>query len=122
MVAEDVARANRSVFEDDRAAGRVFNVASGKSTTIAEFARMLAKAYGSDVAPETPSRFRPMDSRHMRGDASALCELGWSPTVPVEEGVKRYAEWIQGQGDVGEHFTRAEERLRELGIVREAKS
>ncbi len=120
--AADVARANRIVFEDDRAAGRVFNVASGKSTTIGDFARMLARAYGADLEPDTPNRFRPMDNRHMLGDASALRELGWEVREPVEECVKRYAEWIQSQGAVGEAFSRAEARLRDLGIVREVKA
>jgi dTDP-L-rhamnose 4-epimerase len=121
IFAEDVARANRLVFEDDRAAGRVFNVASGVSTTIADFARLLANAYGVEVEPETPSRFRAMDTRHMLGDASALRELGWRPQVSLEDGIRRYAAWIRSQGDVAEYFTQAEARLRELGIVRETK-
>lgn len=122
LVASDVARANRIVFEDPRAAGRVFNVASGVSTTVADFARLLARAYGRDVEPVCPGRFRPMDNRHMCGDASALRALGWECRTPLEEGVKAYAEWIQGQGAVDEYFSRAEERLRELGIVREVRS
>jgi dTDP-L-rhamnose 4-epimerase len=121
MVAPDVAIANRIVFEDPRANGRVFNVASGVSTTVADFARMLAKAYGVSIEPETPHRFRPMDCRHMLGDASALRELGWRPEVSLEEGIQRYADWIRSQGGVEEYFTVAEARLRELNIVREAK-
>jgi dTDP-L-rhamnose 4-epimerase len=122
LVADDVARACRIVLEDPRAAGRVFNVASGRSTSVADFARLLARAYGSDVEPVCPRRFRLMDNRHMLGDASALRALGWSIEVPLEEGVKRYVEWIRAQGAVGEYFSRAEARLRELGIVREARA
>jgi dTDP-L-rhamnose 4-epimerase len=122
LVAEDVARANRIVFEDPRAAGRVFNVASGVSTSIADFARMLARAYGVDVEPACPSRFRVMDNRHMLGDASALRALGWSARLPVEAGVERYVEWIRRQGELGDPFAEAETRLRQLGIVREARS
>jgi dTDP-L-rhamnose 4-epimerase len=122
LVAEDVARANRVVFEDPSAAGRVFNVASGLSTSIGDFARMLARAYGLDVEPACPNRFRVMDNRHMLGDASALRALGWSPRVPVETGVERYVEWIRRQGELGDPFAEAETRLRQLGIVREARA
>jgi dTDP-L-rhamnose 4-epimerase len=120
VFASDVARASRLVFEDARAAGRVFNVATGVSTGIADFARLLARAYGREIEPVCPGRFRAMDTRHMLGDATALRALGWEPRVPLEEGVRRYAEWIRTQGDVREVFSEVEARLRGLGIVREA--
>ena len=122
VFAADVARANRLVFEEPRAAGRVFNVATGVSTRIAEFARALARAYGRELEPSLPGRFRPMDSRHMLGDASALRALGWKPEVPLEEGLRRYAEWIRAQGDVSLYFTAVEAELRRAGIVREARA
>jgi dTDP-L-rhamnose 4-epimerase len=120
VFATDVARASRLVFEDARATGRVFNVATGVRTGIADFARLLARAYGREIEPECPGRFRALDTRHMLGDATALRALGWEPQVPLEEGVGRYAEWIRTQGDVREVFSEVEARLRALGIVREA--
>lgn len=118
---QDIARANRIVFEDPRADGRVFNVASGVATSIADFARALANAYGVSVEPSCPGRFRPMDCRDMLGDATRLRALGWKPEVDVAEGVRRYVAWIRTRGSVLEHFTRAEQRLKDLGIVREVK-
>lgn len=120
VFATDVARANRLVFEDARAAGRVLNVATGVRTGVADFARLLARAYGSELEPVCPGRFRAMDTRHMLGDATELRSLGWEPRVALEEGVRRYAEWIRTQGDVREVFREVEARLRRLGIVREA--
>ncbi len=119
VFAGDVARASRLVLEDPRAAGRVFNVATGVCSSIADFARLLARAYGREIEPVLPGRFRVMDTRHMLGDATALRSLGWEPAVPLEEGVRRYAEWIRTQGDVREVFSEVEARLRGLGIVRE---
>ena len=80
------------------------------------------EAYGIARRPECPGRFRPMDTRHMLGDARGLGALGWMPRVDVREGLRRYVAWIQTRGDVREQFTRAEERLRALGIVRETRS
>jgi dTDP-L-rhamnose 4-epimerase len=115
----DVARANRLAFEDPRAKGRAFNVSRGESVRICDFARMLARAYGSELEPVVPGRFRMMDMRHMLGDAASLRDLGWHPEVPVEVGVQRYADWIGSQGDVKLYFTEVEARLRRLGVVRE---
>ena len=120
VFASDVAAASRLAFEDARADGRALNVATGVSTGIADFARRLARAYGRDTEPVCPGRFRAADTRHMLGDASALRSLGWRPRVPLDEGVRRYADWIGTQGDVREVFSEVEARLRRLGIVREA--
>jgi dTDP-L-rhamnose 4-epimerase len=116
---EDVARANVLALEEPRADGRVFNVATGTGVAIADFATALAEAHGIPRRPECPGRFRPMDTRHMVGDASALRALGWAPTVSLADGLRRYVEWLRTRGDVREQFTHAEERLRALGIVRE---
>ena len=75
-----------------------------------------------EIEPSIPQRFRPMDNRHMLGDASALRDLGWSAQIPLKSGVEHYVQWIRSQGDVDEAFTRAEARLRELGIVREVRA
>ena len=58
----------------------------------------------------------------MLGDSSELRALGWAPQIDVGEGLRRYVAWMRTRGDVREHFTHAEERLRALGIVRETRS
>jgi dTDP-L-rhamnose 4-epimerase len=118
---EDVARANLAVLESDAANGRVFNVGTGTAVTIADFARLLARAYGSAVEPLIPGQFRPMDFRHLVADNRALRQLGWQPTVPLETGIQRYAEWILSLKRPAEYFTQAEAVLKRMRIVREAK-
>src|SRR6202167_459632 len=48
---DDVVDANVLVLEDDRAAGRVFNVGGGRPVTTSEFAEVVRKQYGSEQAP-----------------------------------------------------------------------
>jgi dTDP-L-rhamnose 4-epimerase len=116
----DVARANLVALEDDRANGQAFNVATGTSTTIGDFVRWLGEAYGIAAEPDCRGRFRPMDTRHMLGDASGLRALGWQPEVNVRDGLRRYVAWIRSRGNnIKEYFTQAEQRLRDAGIVRE---
>lgn len=117
----DVARANVAVLENPAADYEVFNVGTGLGTPVLEFARHLARAYDVEIAPETPGEYRPIDIRHLVLDNARLRALGWSPTVPVEEGVRRYAEWILSMPRPKEYFTEAEKTLKNLRIVRTAQ-
>lgn len=118
---EDVARANVAVMESDAASGRVFNVGTGRGTSIARFAELLRDAYGCKVSPSIPGQFRPVDFRHLVPDVSALRSIGWEPTVSIEEGVRRYAQWILSLKQPAEYFTKAEEKLKQMRVVRQAK-
>ena len=118
---EDVARANVAVMESDAANGRVFNVGTGRPTTILQFAELLRAAYGAKVTPSVPGQYRPMDFRHLTADIGPLREIGWEPTVSVETGVRRYAEWILSMKRPAEYFTKAEEALKRARVVRQAK-
>jgi dTDP-L-rhamnose 4-epimerase len=117
----DIARANLMVLESDAANGRVFNVGTGKGTTIWEFACLLRDAYGVSVDPVISGDYRRTDFRHLTTDNSRIAALGWQPLVPVAEGVRRYAEWILSKGRPAEYFAQAERTLRQLGIVRSAR-
>jgi dTDP-L-rhamnose 4-epimerase len=118
---EDVARANLAVMDSEAANGRVFNVGTGRPTTIVGFSRLLARAYQRDIEPSIPGEFRPMDFRHLTADVSALHSLGWKAEVPLEDGLQRYAAWIQSLGRPAEYFTRAEQTLKQMRIVRQAR-
>jgi len=119
---EDVARANLAVLESEAANGRVFNVGTGVAVGIADFARLLARAFGTALEPVLPGEFRPMDFRHLVADTQALRALGWRPQVPVEAGIQRYAEWIRSLRRPAEYFTQAEQVLKQMRIVRLAKA
>jgi dTDP-L-rhamnose 4-epimerase len=115
---EDVARANLLAMEKDEANYRVFNVGTGQATTVLEFACLLRDAYQAGVNPELAGEFRPADFRHLLADAGKIESLGWKPTVPVAEGVRRYAQWILSKPRPAEYFSRAQEALKQMRIVR----
>jgi dTDP-L-rhamnose 4-epimerase len=118
---EDVARANLAVLESDDANGRVFNVGTGRPTSICQFAELLRAAYGATVQPSLPGHYRPMDFRHLIADITALRSIGWEPTISVEAGIKHYAEWIRSLKRPAEYFTQAEEKLKQARVVRQTK-
>ena len=114
---EDVARANLLVAEREEANYQAFNVGTGVATTVLDFVATLGKVYGRPARPELRQEFRPGDFRHLTTEASKLRALGWAPQVPLEEGLRRYAAWIQSYSTVEEYFTEAERLLKNTRVV-----
>jgi dTDP-L-rhamnose 4-epimerase len=114
---KDVARANVLVSEDPRADFGVFNVGGGRAVTVLEFARVMLREFGSDREPLVPGEFRIGDTRHTVSDNARIEALGWKPTVPVEQNVREYVEWIRGQQTTDEYLEEAERVMREQGVV-----
>jgi GDP-4-dehydro-6-deoxy-D-mannose reductase len=60
--------------------GEIYNVASGRSFSIAEALDRLISISGQSVEiREDPERLRPVDMPLLEGDASKLRALGWKP-------------------------------------------
>lgn len=114
---EDIARANLLVAEKDEANYQVFNVGTGIATSVLDFVHILGKVYNREVTPILRSEFRPGDSRHLVTDASRLRALGWAPKVFLEEGLRRYADWIRSYTSIEEYFSEAEQLLKSTRVV-----
>ncbi|WP_457750862.1 SDR family oxidoreductase [Thermococcus sp.] len=93
---KDVVKANLLVAESKRANGRVFNVATGKQTSILELAMKIVEITGStsSIIFDKP---RPGDIRHSLADITEIRQLGFEPEWSIEEGLKKTAEWYQGR-------------------------
>lgn len=78
-----------------------YDIGSGEATTILELARIIAEKYGS------PEPF--INGKFRNGDVRKACcpiersqsELGWTPQVPVREGVSRLIDWIDAGATIG---------------------
>lgn len=119
---DDVAKANLFVMDNSKADGDVFNVGSGKGTTILDFIRVLAEAYGKSVTPDIPNQFRPGEVRHLFSDNTKLARLGFTPSTPLKKGIQQYKEWIETQGSVKEYFSEALKKLQQRGVVQSVKT
>jgi dTDP-L-rhamnose 4-epimerase len=118
---EDVVDANMLVLEDDRAAGRVFNVGGGKAVTTREFADIVMRQYGSDQPGMVTGEYRFGDTRHILSDIGALQALGWTPRNTPVESVAAYAAWLEDMPGLDGVLAAANERMRALGVVRRAE-
>jgi len=85
--ARDYVRAMWLMLQQDTPADYV--VASGRSTTIAEFCRMAFACAGlewQEFVRTSNELLRPAEVDALRGDAAkARTRLGWQPTVTLEE-------------------------------------
>jgi nucleoside-diphosphate-sugar epimerase len=79
-----------------KAAGRVFNVASGRRITLNETFKLLQRLT-SYSGPPAYGPEREGDIRHSLADISkAEAGLGYKPSVDFEEGLRRTVEWYRG--------------------------
>jgi dTDP-L-rhamnose 4-epimerase len=118
----DVARANVLVMESSAADFKIFNVGGGRVVRVLEFARLMLASLGSSLSPLVPGEFRVGDTRHTVSDISALRALGWEPTVPVEQNIREYLEWMRPQLDKSSSPTEAERVMRDRGVLRYANA
>lgn len=118
----DIARANVLAMEepvvDPATHHRVYNAGGGRAITVLDFAQIMLKACGSSLTPSIPGLFRVGDTRHTVSDISALQKLGWEPTVPVEQSVAEYLEWMGEFRGTREYLEEADRVMREHNVVR----
>lgn len=114
----DIVRANVMSLRCAADRGRVYNVGTGRPTTVAGLAELLAGELGVDVEPELTGRFRAGDIRHCIADVSrARKELGFEPAVRLEDGVRELVDWVRTQ-TAEDRVEQADRELESRGLAR----
>jgi len=92
----DVVQASFLAAKNKQAIGEVFNVATGKPTTINLLAKKILKLCGrSDIKPKYAPP-RPGDVKFSYADISkAQRILGYNPSVELDEGLANLIEWFR---------------------------
>jgi len=92
---DDIIEAYLNVAALKKNPGKIFNIGTGKQTTIKEMADILQTVTGKTADLRwgaMPSR--PWDTAHWVGDVTqAKDQLGWSSGVSVEEGLSKTWQW-----------------------------
>jgi dTDP-glucose 4,6-dehydratase len=95
----DTAAGFLAVAESDATIGEVVNLGSGSEVSIREIVRIAGEIVGRELTVESDQqRVRPKASEVSRllSDSSKASKLaGWRTEVPLEEGLRRTAEWIR---------------------------
>ncbi len=97
--ATDTAAGMMAVAKCDACVGSVTNIGSGEEISIGDLATLLIEAVGADARVVVDeSRVRPEGSEvdRLLADNTKLRTLtGWSPQVPLWDGLVRTADWIR---------------------------
>jgi dTDP-L-rhamnose 4-epimerase len=111
---EDVARAFVLALQEPAADGRVFNIGSGQSVSIADIATSFAAAMGRpDLLPEISLKARTGDIRNCFADIGLARQvLGFHPSRSFEDSFPELADWVSRQTAID----RVAEARRELEL------
>lgn len=103
MSEEDLVRSyDLSIRKIDKAAGKIYNVGGGSTFTLSllELLELLEKKIGKNIQ-FTFADWRPGDQPVYVSDISKIKkELGWKPTISVQEGTSQMIEWIVKEKDL----------------------
>jgi len=117
----DVARACRLAIEAPAEIDGVFNIGSGRASTVREIADAIRVALGSDIDAVITGTYRVGDIRHCFADGSlAEAVLGYRPQVPLAAGIRDYVRWLDGQAAF-DQVDRAAEELATRGLTLHGK-
>jgi dTDP-L-rhamnose 4-epimerase len=94
----DIANANCLALEAPYIDQRVYNVGTGKPTTVLDVARTLNELLGTRIDPVIVSRFRAGDIRHCYSDPARIAkDLGFEATISPEVGYADLLAWSQAE-------------------------
>src|SRR4051794_24429074 len=115
---KDIGRAFLIALEHPAAAGKVFNIGSGRSRTVEDVAVGLAQAMNrEDLHPEITGKLRAGDIRHcFAAVGKAEQELGFAAEQDFSAGLAELAEWVAKQ-EADDRVDQARRELEARGLV-----
>ncbi|HID27424.1 MAG TPA: SDR family NAD(P)-dependent oxidoreductase [Methanosarcinales archaeon] len=114
----DIVESNLIAMNKSGANYEVYNVGTGKPTSILDIAETLLKLYNKDLEPEIVNKYRSGDIRHCYADISKIKKLGYKPKVSFKNGMQELVKWSELQS-AKDKSLEAYEELRERGLVKE---
>jgi dTDP-L-rhamnose 4-epimerase len=94
----DIVQANILAMEKKAADYEIFNVGTGKQTTIKQVAEVISKLNKVNIKPDITHKFRKGDVRHCFADITKIrSKLGFEPKISFEEGMRELMKWSKNQ-------------------------
>ena len=96
----------------------VFNVGSGKRTSVLNVAKTLEKHYENDVNINISGRYRIGDIRHNFADISKITKIGFSPKVSFTKGLEKFSNWVKKQKVCKDYFDLSIQEMQSKGLIK----
>ncbi len=114
---KDIARGVIDSIENARSNSETINLGSGVNTSVIEIAEILKKHYGSESELKVTGDFRIGDIAHNKADISkAKAILNFEPKISLEEGLKSFCAWVEGQDKDNSGYERSLSEMEEAGM------
>jgi len=91
-----------ALAERPELAGRGFNFSLERPLNVLEMVNLVSQAVGIDIEPTVLGEASHEISAQYLDSTVARRELGWSPAIGLEEGLRRTADWYRARWGVSE--------------------
>ena len=116
---DDVVAITAKAVELEQHIVDVFNVGSGVATNVSTIAETLQRLLGEKVPTNISGQFRVGDIRHNFADLTKVEEvLGFKPSVYIEEGLRRFVDWVKSEEVQVDGYEQSLEELRAKGLFK----
>lgn len=116
---DDIVKATALGIDKEEANNQIFNVGSGVATTVLDVAHSLIRNYNINVPVEVTGNYRLGDIRHNVAGISKIQKmLGFIPGVDFTEGLKRFANWVNGQEIQQSKYDDSIVEMKEKGLMK----
>lgn len=105
------------VLRKEEADFQVFNVGSGRSTCVLDYAQAVRTKVGREVDLLFPGEYRRGDNRHSVSSIAKLKALGWSPDRGLSTILEDFLDWVEHTGGIPEELPDAYSDMKESGVV-----
>jgi len=95
---DDVINALIAVVNDPKASGEIYNIGTGKKTTVEELLENIIEAFGHEIKtyPINYTKGTPGDQFGIYSDSSKINKkLGWGSKIELKEGIYKMADWAK---------------------------
>jgi len=93
----DIAKALMAVATSSPMKGEIYNVGSGRETTIAELANIITKSLGPHYSFQFDGVIPSGTPLNWQADISKLRTIGFVPSISLEEGIKSVVDWCRSE-------------------------
>ncbi len=119
---DDVIEATISCLSSDKKGVDIYNVGTGKPTSVYQVADMIVKYLNSNSDLKITGEYRLGDIRHNYADLEkAKKELGYTPIIDIEDGLKNFLDWASLEPKSKLNFKTSLDELSDVGLLRKAE-
>lgn len=94
IIAEDIAKGIEIIAKRGTFSGEVYNLASGKETSIEELAKLILTTINLSKEIRFSGSQRKGDPINWRADVQKIQSIGFYPSTSIEEGISQVVKWI----------------------------